>query len=98
MALFLISTVTSSGDIAEKINSFCKFQLAFTEEFEEEIFSELPYVSLEKSGRFVRIVLRGDAKKMLSALEELGPAIVEEMPMDFEELFIHEVEERGHNK
>ena len=91
-------TVTSSGDIAEKINSFCKFQLAFTEEFEEDIFSHLPCVSLEKSGRFVRIVLRGDAKKMLSALEELGPAIVEEMPMDFEELFIHEVEERGHNK
>ena len=43
-------------------------------------------------------MLRGDAKKMLAALEELGPAIVEEMPMDFEELFIHEVEERGHNK
>ena len=91
-------TVTSSGDIAEKINSFCKFQLAFTEEFEESVFSHLPCVSLEKSGRFVRIVLRGEAKRMLSALEELGPAIVEEMPMDFEELFIHEVEERGHNK
>ena len=87
-------TVTSSGDIAEKINSFCKFQLAFTEEFEESIFSSLPYVSLEKSGRFVRIVLHGEAKNMLSALEELKPAIVEEMPMDFEELFIHEVEER----
>jgi len=91
-------TVTSSGDIAEKINSFCKFQLAFTEEFEESVFSGLPYVSLEKSGRFVRIVLKGEAKRMLSALEELNPVIVEEMPMDFEELFIHEVEERGHNK
>lgn len=87
-------TVTSSGDIAERINSFCKFQLAFREEFEESIFSSLPCVSLEKSGRFVRIVLRGDAREMLSALEELKPAIVEEMAMDFEELFIHEVEER----
>ncbi len=87
-------TVTSSGDIAERINSFCKFQLAFRKEFEESIFSSLPCVSLEKSGRFVRIVLRGDAREMLSALEELKPAIVEEMAMDFEELFIHEVEER----
>ena len=91
-------TVTSSGDIAEKINSFCKFQLAFSEEFEESLFADLPYASLEKSGRFVRIVLKGEAKKMLAALEELKPVIVEEMPMDFEELFIHEVEERGHNK
>lgn len=91
-------TVTSSGDIAEKMNSFCKFQLAFTEEFEEDIFDGLPYVSLEKSGRFVRIVLRGDAKEMLSALENLNPVIVEEMPMDFEELFIHEVEKGGTEK
>ena len=91
-------TVTSSGDIAERINSFCKFQLAFTEEFEESIFDGLPHVSIEKSGRFVRIVLRGEAKTMLSALEELKPAVVEQMPMDFEELFIHEVEERGQRK
>ena len=91
-------TVTSSGDIAERINSFCKFQLAFTEEFEEGIFDSLPYVSLEKSGRFVRIVLRGEAREMLAALENLKPAIVEEMPMDFEELFIHEVEEGGQIK
>ena len=91
-------TVTSSGDIAERINSFCKFQLAFTEEFEESIFDGLPHVSVEKSGRFVRIVLRGEAKAMLSALEELKPAVLEQIPMDFEELFIHEVEERGQRK
>ncbi len=88
-------TVSSSGDIAEKVGSFCKFQLAFLEEFEESIFWGLPKVSLEKSGRFVRIVLRGDAAEMKRALEKLNPVIVEEMPMDFEELFIHEVEERG---
>ncbi len=88
-------TVSSSGDIAEKVNSFCKFQLAFLEEFEESIFEELPTVSLEKSGRFVRIVLKGETERMKKALEGLNPVIVEEMPMDFEELFIHEVEERG---
>ncbi len=89
-------TVSSSGDIAEKVGSFCKFQLAFLEEFDESIFAGLPTVSIEKSGRFVRIVLRGETEKMKAALEALEPVIVEEMPMDFEELFIHEVEERGH--
>ncbi len=91
-------TVSSSGDIAEKVGSFCKFQLAFLEKFDESIFSSLPVVSVEKSGRFVRIVLRGDSEKMKMALEALNPVIVEEMPMDFEEMFIHEVEERGHVK
>lgn len=91
-------TVSSSGDIAEKVGSFCKFQLAFLEEFDESIFAGLPAVSVEKSGRFVRIVLKGDAVKMKTALEALHPAIVEEMPMDFEELFIREVEKRGENR
>ncbi len=89
-------TVSSSGDIAEKVNSYCKFQLAFLEEFGEDLFDGLPVVSLEKSGRFVRIVLKGDADKLSSKLEALSPVIMEQMPMDFEELFIHEVEERGH--
>lgn len=91
-------TVSSSGDIAEKVGSFCKFQLAFLEEFDESIFAGFPAVSVEKSGRFVRIVLKGNAEKMKAALEGLHPVIVEEMPMDFEELFIREVEERGEIK
>ena len=69
-------TVSSSGDIAEKVGSFCKFQLAFLEEFDESIFAGLPVVSVEKSGRFVRIVLKGNAEKMKAAREALHPVIV----------------------
>jgi ABC-2 type transport system ATP-binding protein len=93
-ALIDKTTVSSSGDIAERVNSFCKFQLAFAEEKGEDIFKNLPVVALEKSGRFFRVVLSGDAEKMLSELEGLSPLIVEQMDMDFEEMFIHEVEER----
>lgn len=93
-ALIDKTTVSSSGDIAERVNSFCKFQLAFSEEKGEEIFKNLPVVALEKSGRFFRVVLSGDAEKMLAELEGLSPLIVEQMEMDFEEMFIHEVEER----
>lgn len=97
-ALIDKTTVSSSGDIAERVNSFCKFQLAFLEEFDEKIFECLPVVAIEKSGRFVRIVLRGDAERMQTALEALSPVIVEQMNMDFEEMFIHEVEERRQTK
>lgn len=91
-------TVSSSGDIAERVNSFCKFQLAFTKELDESIFAGLPIVSIEKSGRFARIVLKGSAEQMKARLEALEPAVVEQMPMDFEEMFIREVDERGHLK
>ena len=89
-------TIASSGDIAERVNRYCKFQLAFFEDFSDKIFLGLPVVSLEKTGRFVRVVLEGRAEDMKAALEKLSPAIVEEMPMDFEEMFIREVEGRGY--
>lgn len=89
-------TIASSGDIAERVNRYCKFQLAFFEDFSEQIFFGLPVISLEKTGRFARIVLEGKEDDMKKALEKLSPAIVEQMPMDFEEMFIREVEGRGY--
>ena len=90
-------TVASSGDIAERVNRYCKFQLAFTCEIDEKIFASLPVTSLERSGRFVRIVLEGNENEMRERLEELSPAVIDQMPMDFEEMFIHEVEGRGYS-
>lgn len=91
-------TVSASGDIAEKVNSFCKFQLAFLDEIDERAFAHLPVTSLEKSGRFVRVVLEGNAAELLPQLQALNPAVLEEMRMDFEEVFILEVEKRGYLK
>ena len=95
-ALIDNKTVASSGDIAERVNRLCKFQLAFVDDFSEEIFKDLPIVSLEKTGRFVRIVLEGEEGEMRERLEAFGPAIIEQMPMDFEEMFIHEVKRGGY--
>lgn len=90
-------TVASSGDIAERVDRYCKFQLAFVNEISDAMFASLPVVSLERNGRFVRIVLEGRQEQMKSMLEALNPAVIEQMPMDFEEMFIHEVERKGYN-
>jgi ABC-2 type transport system ATP-binding protein len=91
-------TVASSGDISERVERFCKFQLAFVDDVNESIFANLPVVSLEKSGRFFRIVLEGKDSDMQGLLEALKPAVIEQMSMDFEEMFIHEVDKRGYLK
>lgn len=88
-------TVSSSGDISERVGRYCKFQLAFLEEIGEEAFGGLPVVALEKTGRFVRVVLKGKEDEMKEALMGLSPAVLEQMSMDFEEMFIHEVENRS---
>lgn len=97
-ALIDNKTVASSGDIAESVNRLCKFQLAFTVAVSEEMFAHLPVVSLEKSGRFFRVILEGDAAEMAGELAKLSPAVMDEMPVDFEEMFISEVQNRGYTK
>ena len=83
--------VSSAGVIADKVSKYCKFQLAFTKDFDDGIFNSLPVSSLKKDGRFVRVILEGDAAEMKERLKALDPAVLEEMEMDFEEMFINEV-------
>ena len=83
--------VKEQGDIAEHVGGLCKFELAFTEPVEKGLFDSLPVVSLSISGRFVQIVLNGKSDEMAERLTTLSPAIMDEMPLDFEEAFIHDV-------
>ncbi len=87
-------TVHASGEIQESVEKYCKFQLAFTEEKSKEFFGSLPVISLEISGKFVRIVLSGNSSENEEKLKALSPAIIEKMEVDFEELFIFEAEKK----
>lgn len=88
------TVIKSEGDISEHVNRLCKFELAFFEPITDEAFSSLPVVSIENNGRFVRIVLEGDLEEMKAKLLLLSPAVVDEMKLDFEEVFIHDVEKK----
>lgn len=91
-ALIDNNTVRSHGDIAEHVARLCKFELAFTTEMPKTAFDGLPIVSLEIKNRFVTIVLEGDSEEMSEKLQLLNPVIMDEMTLDFEETFIHDVE------
>lgn len=83
--------IKNQGDIAEHVGSMCKFELAFIEPVGKESFEGLPVISLEIKGRFVTIVLDGASDEMSDRLSLLSPAVMDEMPIDFEEAFIHDV-------
>ena len=84
--------IKTHGDIAEHVGSMCKFELAFMNEINKSIFEGLPIVSLEIKGRFATVVLKGESGDMYACLEQLNPAVMDELPLDFEEAFIHDVE------
>ncbi len=87
--------IKNQGDIAEHVGSLCKFELAFTQAVSEEAFSHLPVAALVIKNRFVQIVLEGNSQEMREKLEALSPAVMDEMPLDFEETFICDVRKGG---
>lgn len=86
--------IKHQGDIAQHVGSYCKFEMAFTQAVDAAAFAHLPVKALNIRERFVQVVLEGDSEAMRRELEKLAPAVMDEMPLDFEEMFIHDVQKK----
>ena len=87
--------VADAGDLSETLERVHKFQAAFEEPVPRERFP-FECLSFESEGRVVRFVVRGGREEIVSALKALSPIFVEEIKVDFEELFLCEVRSRGY--
>ena len=87
--------VADAGDLAETLAQVHKFQAAFDEPVPRERFP-FECLAFESEGRVVRFVVRGEREEIVSALKALSPIFVEEIKVDFEELFLCEVKSRGY--
>ena len=87
--------VADAGDLSETLERVHKFQAAFDEPVPRERFP-FECLSFESEGRVVRFVVRGGREEIVSALKALSPIFVEEIKVDFEELFLCEVKSRGY--
>lgn len=91
------STVRMDGNLEKALDNCMKLQIAFEREVTQDA---LPFdcVHFERSGRIITIVVRGDRERILAQVNAMHPLIVDEVPMDFEDLFISEVQDRGYLK
>lgn len=89
--------MTSSGELETDISRVHKFQAAFDRAVVEE---ELGFacMAFEQTGKVVRFITREQKEIVLEKLEQLNPLFVEEIQVDFEELFIGEVQSKGYLK
>lgn len=88
------TTVKVSGKIENALENIFKLQLAFNGNITR---ADLPFdiVRFEISGRVITVVIRGDKQEVMRRISGMNPIIMEEIPMDFEDMFIEEVQERG---
>ena len=88
--------IESSGNIIDSKEKYHKYQLAFNEDLDIDAFKEFDIASFNKVGRIIRIVVKGEEDEIMDKINKLNPMLVDKIDIDFEELFIIEVEGKGY--
>lgn len=82
--------IETYGDLLESKANINKYQLAFKEEVDIEIFKGFDVLYKNMEGRIVTLVIKGNREDVSKKLEALNPLILDVLNVNFEELFIYE--------
>ncbi len=82
--------IETYGDLLESKANINKYQLAFKEEVDIEMFKGFDVLCKNMEGRIVTLVIKGNREDVSKKLEALNPLILDVLNVNFEELFIYE--------
>ena len=82
--------IETYGDLLESKANINKYQLAFKEEVDIELFKDFDVLYKNMEGRIVTLVIKGNREYVSKKLEALNPLILDVLNVNFEELFIYE--------
>jgi len=86
--------ILTSGDLMESKEKINKYQAAFHEDKTRDDFHDLDILHYEKEGQIYTLVIRGEEDAVQARLQDMKPVIINTLPVNFEELFIYELEGR----
>lgn len=82
--------IETYGDLLESKANINKYQLAFKEEVDIELFKDFDVLYKNMEGRIITLVIRGNREEVSEKLEAFNPLILDVLNVNFEELFIYE--------
>ncbi len=87
--------IMTGGDLSESKEHINKYQLAFRDPHTREDFRDFDILQYENEGQVYKLVIRGDSDDIEARLRAMDPMLLNILPVNFEELFIYELESRG---
>ena len=87
--------IKTSGDLNISKEMINKYQIVLHDDVQEDYFKDLDILHYHKIGRVITLVVKGDKEEIVSKLNALDPLILDVININFEELFIYELESRG---
>ena len=89
--------IVSNGNLNEALDELHKYQIAFKEVVTKDLFPNV-YKTYSSDGRVVKIITSLTIDELNEKLKDLNPVFIDELPVDFEEMFEAVVEEGGYLK
>lgn len=87
--------IETYGDLLKSKENIAKFQLAYKREKKKEDFAKYNVLSYKQEGKINTLVIKGNIEEIRKKLAKTKPIYMDEVPVNFEELFIYEIESRG---
>lgn len=85
------------GDLNDSKENINKYQVVFKDEVDQNVFAAFDILHFEQEGRVYKLVIKGNEQETLEKLNTLHPLLVDVLQVNFEELFIYELEGRSNN-
>ncbi len=88
------------GDLSESKENINKYQIVFNQDLDEHAFDAFDILHINHEGRVYKIVARGNQDTVLAQIQAMHPLLVDVLQVNFEELFIYELEakEKSHDQ
>lgn len=96
LALLHHGGIVFESDIQNLKTALFKIQIAFSTPFSRDDFSDFDILSYEQLGAVATFIVRGEQDRVVSALRERTPLLLDVLPLNLEEVFIYEMEALGY--
>ncbi|NLA79101.1 MAG: ABC transporter ATP-binding protein [Erysipelothrix sp.] len=98
IALIDSRKIVMSGDVDNIKGEFHKFQVGYDTSVDASIFNAINVIHLEQVGNVFTIVTKGNIEATKQAIADSNPVLLNELPLNLEEIFVYEMEARGYGK
>lgn len=96
LALLYKGGIVLESDVGDLKTSLFKLQVAFAQDYDNNVFNGLDVVKLTRQGSVATLVVRGNKDQSSALLAAKNPLLLEVLPVTLEEVFIYEMEALGY--
>ncbi len=87
--------IAASGELFESLDKIHKYQIAFSEKIDKDKFPPI-YKTYHQDERIVKIVTNVSIDELNEKIKDLNPLFIDELNVNFEEMFNTVIEEGGY--